>query len=225
MPLISREVKSTVSGTKAVQGRIIEGSAPEDGKEFRVSDKVGERPGSTLPDRGELFEHLAESATGFAIFTTDCDGLVTSWNVGGEQLIGYEYGYLSVALNPAPGELFALLLPDMRVESFQAFLDEFVKFVGKKNFVRLITDGAAAHRSTRLEVDEQLTIEHLPPYSPELNPVERLFKELRKELKNLVFESLEAVEEAVIKAIEPFMKDGSRVKKLTFYSWLHTTPT
>lgn len=143
----------------------------------------------------------------------------------GEQLIGYEYGYLSVALNPATGELFALLLPDMRVESFQAFLDEFVKFVGKKNFVRLITDGAAAHRSTRLEVDEQLTIEHLPPYSPELNPVERLFKELRKELKNLVFESLEAVEEAVIKAIEPFMKDGSRVKKLTFYSWLHTTPT
>lgn len=143
----------------------------------------------------------------------------------GEQLIGYEYGYLSVALNPATGELFALLLPDMRVESFQTFLDEFVKFVGEKNFVRLITDGAAAHRSTRLEVDEQLTIEHLPPYSPELNPVERLFKELRKELKNLVFESLEAVEEAVIKAIEPFMKDGSRVKKLTFYSWLHTTPT
>lgn len=143
----------------------------------------------------------------------------------GEQLIGYQYGYLSVALNPATGELFALLLPDMRVESFQAFLDEFVKFVGEKNFVRLITDGAAAHRSTRLEVDEQLTIEHLPPYSPELNPVERLFKELRKELKNLVFESLEAVEKAVIKAIEPFMKDGSRVKKLTFYSWLHTTPT
>ena len=72
---------------------------------------------------------------------------------------------------------------------------------------------------------EQLTIEHLPPYSPELNPVERLFKELRAVLKNRVFESLQAVEEAVIKAIEPFLKDGSRVKKLTFYGWLHTAPT
>ena len=143
----------------------------------------------------------------------------------GEQIIGYEYGYLSAALNPATGELFALILPDMRLESFQAFVDEFIKFVGHKTAVRLITDGAAAHRSTRLKIENQLSIEHLPPYSPELNPVERLFKELRAVLKNRVFESLEAVEEAVIKAIKPFLKDGSRVKKLTFYGWLHTTPT
>ena len=143
----------------------------------------------------------------------------------GEQLIGYDYGYLSVALNPCTGELFALLLPDMRIESFQAFLEEFIKFIGAKSSVRLITDGAAAHRSTRLKVGEQLMIEHLPPYSPELNPVERFFKELRRELRNRVFESLEAVEEAVIEAVKPYLKDGSRVKKLTFYGWLHTTPT
>jgi transposase len=143
----------------------------------------------------------------------------------GEQIIGYEYGYLSVALNPRIGEMFALLLPDMTVESFQAFIDEFVKFIAQKRFVRLITDGAAAHRSTRLRVGAELSLEHLPPYSPELNPVERLFKELRRELKNRVFKSLEAVEEAVIKAVEPFIKVGSRVKKLTFYGWLHTAPT
>ncbi len=143
----------------------------------------------------------------------------------GEQIIGYEYGYLSAALNPRSGELFALILPDMTVESFQVFVDEFASFVGEQTAVRLITDGAAAHRSTRLKVREELLIKHLPAYSPELNPVERLFKELRKELKNRVFESLEAIEEAVIKAIEPFLKDGSRVKKLTFYGWLDTTPT
>jgi len=143
----------------------------------------------------------------------------------GEQLIGYEYGYLSAALNPRSGELFALLLPDMTVESFQAFVDEFVKFVGEQQFVRLITDGAAAHRSTRLKVSEQLRLEHLPPYSPELNPVERLFKELRAVLKNRVFESLQVIQEAVIEAVEPFFKDEARVRKLTFYGWLHTTPT
>ncbi|MDQ4119922.1 MAG: transposase [Acidobacteriota bacterium] len=106
----------------------------------------------------------------------------------GEQLIGYEFGYLSVALNPRSGELFAVLLPNMRVASFQAFLDEFTAFLGKKNPVRLILDGAAAHRSPKLKISEYLQIEHLPPYSPELNPVERLFKELRSELKNRVFE-------------------------------------
>jgi len=141
------------------------------------------------------------------------------------MLIGYEYGYLSVALNPRSGELFALILPDMTVESFQAFIDEFCQFVGEQTTVRLITDGAAAHRSTRLKVKEKLLLEHLPAYSPELNPVERLFKELRQSLKNRVFESLQEVEEAVIKAIEPFLRNGSLVKKLTFYSWLDSAPT
>ena len=143
----------------------------------------------------------------------------------GEMLIGYEYGYLSAALNPQTGELFCLLLPDMRTESFQAFVDEFKNFVGETKAVRLITDGAAAHRSRRLKIADQLEIEHLPPYSPELNPVERFFKELRRELKNRVFESLAAVEEAVTEAVKPYFSDGLRVTKLTFYGWLHNTPT
>ncbi|MDQ3179575.1 MAG: transposase [Acidobacteriota bacterium] len=100
----------------------------------------------------------------------------------GEQRIGYEYGYLSVAVNPVRGEIFLLLLPDMRVESFQAFVGEFERFLTGNT--TLIPDGAAAHCSSRLEYGEQLHLERIPPYSPELNPVERLFKELRKELKN-----------------------------------------
>ena len=94
-----------------------------------------------------------------------------------------------------------------------------VKFIGEQRFARFITDGAAAHRSTRLKVGAELIIEQLPPYSPELNPVERLFKELRWELKNRVFETLAAVEEAVIEAVKPYLKDGSRVKKINIL-WL-----
>ena len=44
-----------------------------------------------------------------------------------------------------------LILPDLRVESFQAFLDEFQKFENSE--VRLITDGAASHRSKRIKLD------------------------------------------------------------------------
>ena len=61
----------------------------------------------------------------------------------------------------------------------------------------------AAHRRLRLPLTASLKIEQLPPYSPELNPVERLFKELRQKLKNCVFESLAQVETAVIEAITP----------------------
>ncbi len=140
----------------------------------------------------------------------------------GEQKIGYEYGYLSVAINPLTGKVFALLLPDMRVESFQAFISEFRKFEGGE--VRLMTDGAAAHHSPRIELATNLSLEHLPAYSPELNPVERFFKELRKELKNRVFDSYEDVERAVVQALKPYLKEKERVTQLTCYSWLQNTP-
>lgn len=45
--------------------------------------------------------------------------------LGGEQHIGYDYGYLSVALNPLTGEMKVLSLPNMHADSLQVFLDEF----------------------------------------------------------------------------------------------------
>jgi PAS domain S-box-containing protein len=57
-----------------------------------VSNEIGEHRWPEQPDRSELFEQLVGSVTGFAIFTTDADGLVTSWNVGGERLLGYAEG-------------------------------------------------------------------------------------------------------------------------------------
>jgi transposase len=141
----------------------------------------------------------------------------------GEQRIGYDYGYLSVAVNPRSGELFLLLLPDMRVESFQAFLQEFEKF--RPGRATLITDGAAAHCSSRLKFARRLQLERIPPYSPELNPVERFFKELRKELKNRVFNSYEEVEAAVIEELKPYMRDKEKVRRLTCYGWLQNAPT
>ncbi len=141
----------------------------------------------------------------------------------GKQRIGYEYGYLSVAVNPLTGEVFMLVLPDMRVASFQVFVNEFKRFVGGE--VRLITDGAAAHRSSKIMLSEELCLEHLPAYSPELNPVERFFKELRKELKNKVFNCYQEVEEAVIEVVQPYLKNREQVKRLTCYGWLQNTPT
>ena len=68
-------------------------------------------------------------------------------------------------------------------------------------------------------------MERIPPYSPELNPVERFFKELRKELKNRVFDSYEQVEAAVIEAVKPYLNDKEKVKQLTCYGWLQNAPT
>ena len=53
-------------------------------------DDLSDEPASTkVIDERELFEHIVESSTDFAIFTTDLDGIVTSWNTGARRLFGY----------------------------------------------------------------------------------------------------------------------------------------
>ena len=146
----------------------------------------------------------------------------------GTMNIGYEYGYLYAAVNPASGELFGLILPSMTVESMTVFVEEFRRWLKSNGTAetetRLILDGAGAHRSGRIsygKLDKQL----LPPYSPELNPVERFFQELRRELKNKVYESYEEVEKAVEEIFKRYLAKPEAVKKLTNFHWLHTQPT
>ncbi len=141
----------------------------------------------------------------------------------GNQHIGYDYGYLSVAINPVTGEVKMLILPNMTAESFQVFLDEFADAL--KGATILITDGATAHRSQRLKPDEKISLELLPAYSPQLNPVERFFREVRRRLKNRVFITYEEVEGAIIEIAKSFMKTSAAIKKLTCYDWLINTPS
>ena len=83
----------------------------------------------------------------------------------------------------------------------------------------------AGYRSTTIELDRRLELEHLPAYSPQLNPAERFFQELRRQLKNRVFDSYEEVEEAVSAAVKPYCQDPQRVKRLTGSPWLQNTPS
>lgn len=146
----------------------------------------------------------------------------------GKQNIGYEYGYLYVAINPASGNLFGLILPSMAVESMTVFTREFrlwLKARGEdEGKTVLVLDGAGAHRSERVKYGA-IEKELLPPYSPELNPVERFFQELRRELKNKVYESYEEVEKAVEEIFRKYLSEPEKVQKLTNFHWLHTTPT
>ncbi len=146
----------------------------------------------------------------------------------GKQNIGYDYGYLYVAINPSSGRAFGLILPSMTVESMSLFIEEFRRWLKENGEAeaetQLILDGAGAQRSARVSyglMEKQL----LPPYSPELNPVERFFQELRRELKNKVYESYEEVEKAVEGLFKKYLTQPEAVKKLTNFHWLHTTPT
>ena len=60
----------------------------------------------------------------------------------------------------------------------------------------------------------------LPPYSPELNPVERFFEELRRKTANRIFDSLEELEKELVEAIQEYVIDRQKVRQLCGYPWI-----
>lgn len=91
----------------------------------------------------------------------------------------YEWVYLYAAVEPATGESVALLAPNANTGTFNAFLEMPAAEVRPDEHAVLIMDQAGWHRSKALELPDCVTVLLLPPYSPELNPVENLWHHLR----------------------------------------------
>lgn len=100
----------------------------------------------------------------------------------------YEWAYLYAAVDPESGESSALLARHVNTETMNAFLRIVSDELAPNEHVVMIMDRAGWHVSGGLAVPENITILLLPPYSPELNPVERLWLYLKSHfLSNRVF--------------------------------------
>ncbi|CAA9392403.1 MAG: hypothetical protein AVDCRST_MAG64-1247 [uncultured Phycisphaerae bacterium] len=91
----------------------------------------------------------------------------------------YEWVYLYAAVEPSTGESVALLAPNVDTGTFNVFLRMLAAEVRAGEHVVLVMDRAGWHRSKALELPDCVTALLLPPYSPELNPVENLWHHLR----------------------------------------------
>lgn len=103
----------------------------------------------------------------------------------------YDYFWLYAAVEPATGESLVLEMPALDAHCFQAFLDEFAASYPDTLNV-LVLDGAGAHVSGALQMPQNVLPVFLPPYSPELNPVERLWQDLKKRMGRTLHENLAA---------------------------------
>src|SRR4030065_155939 len=113
---------------------------------------------------------------------------------GGGQIVR-EYTYAFGAVSPHDGTLDTLVLPVVTAEAMSIFLAEVARR-HPEEFIVMVLDGAGWHRANSLIVPENMRLEALPPYSPQLNPVEHLWGEIREKVfGHEVFDSLEGVED------------------------------
>ncbi len=104
-----------------------------------------------------------------------------------------EYRYAFGAVDPLTGDSFFLVLPRCDTDCTNVFLQELSKEF-QDDVILLCCDGAAWHKSKALVVPDNIVLFFIPPYTPEMNPIEQIWKELRKRgFKNEVFSTLEKV--------------------------------
>ncbi len=107
--------------------------------------------------------------------------------------------HVLTAVCPATGRAEGLIAERLNAGVVQTFLDQLSATIPPGRHVVLVWDRAGYHVAKALVVPANLTLVRLPPYSPELNPVERLWLYLRQHhWSNRVFPNIAAVEEAAV---------------------------
>lgn len=130
----------------------------------------------------------------------------------------YEWCYLFAAVNPLTGASSALIAPTVDTH----YMNEHLRFIGREagadKHVVLVLDNAGWHVSKSLKVPENITLLHLPPYSPELNPVERLWAYIKSHyLSNRIFKDYDELFQVVREAWCKLTED--RLKSVCALQW------
>lgn len=135
-----------------------------------------------------------------------------------------EYCYAFAAVSPHDGLLDSLVLPSVGADVMSIFLAEVARRHRDERILMLL-DGAGWHRAKDLVLPDNIRLIPLPPYSPELNPVEHLWDEIsEKWFGNLVFDSLRAVEDRLVEALATLENNPQRVKPMVAFPWIVNIP-
>jgi transposase len=113
----------------------------------------------------------------------------------------YEYLWVVGAVCAETGQAEAILAPNLNTDVMNVFLQEFSRSLAADVHAVLVWDGAGFHRSGKLRVPENVSLVELPPYSPQLNPIENLWHYLRSHYSsNRWYQDYDALMEAAIEA-------------------------
>lgn len=129
-----------------------------------------------------------------------------------------EYRYAFGAVEPLSGESFFLTMSNCDTECTNIFLEKLSEQY-PDDIILLVCDGAAWHKSKALRCPENIQLLSIPPYTPEMNPIEQIWKQIRSMgFRNEVFDSLSAVMDRLCETICLLMTD--MVKSITGRQWI-----
>ena len=150
-----------------------------------------------------------------------------TWSPRGKRYIAtqvrkYQWVYVYAFVHPMTGKSFWLILPSVNTKLMNMALDEFSRYIDpkKKKLIVLLIDGAGWHRSEALETPENIRIFPIPPYSPELQPVECGWPMLKESVSNGYYDDLDSLEETLSKRCEWLSGHPDTLKGAVGFRWI-----
>ena len=139
--------------------------------------------------------------------------------------VGKEKVSIAGAVSQETGALFVLTASKFNAVSFKRFLQKFLKnrTRRKKKKALLVLDNARYHKADELkdyleEVKDRLELLFLPPYSPDLNPIEMVWRETRRDVtNNRYFSSLNEQKQKLLKYWSNYEKESDKLKNITAF--------
>lgn len=129
-----------------------------------------------------------------------------------------EYIYAYGAVDSINGDNFFLVLPKCNTICMNLFLQKLSEAY-PDDVILLCCDGAAWHKSGTMEIPENIELFFIPPYTPEMNPIEQIWKELRQTgFRNEAFATLEKVIDRLCDSIKRLSKQT--VQSITGRQWI-----
>ena len=131
-----------------------------------------------------------------------------------------EYVYIFGAVSPLDGCHDSLVLPRADSEAMSIFLKE-VSLRHQKEHIVMFMDQAGWHTSKTLTIPSNMELAFLPPYSPELNPQEQIWDELREKFfANKTFKTLDAVMDKAVEALQLLEGLPDKIKSIAHREWI-----
>jgi transposase len=145
------------------------------------------------------------------------------WGIRGVKIrqkleLKYEWRYLALAVDVMQGQLRWKWTPNMKKETVREVVEEW-QGTGVE---ALVWDRAPGH-GAKIVAAVGLPLVKQPPASPELNPAERVFEELRREVEGEVYGTIENKMRVVERELEAMADSPERVQRLTGWSWIRDT--
>lgn len=129
--------------------------------------------------------------------------------------------YVFGAFSPITGDHFELEMPNCNTETFQVYLEEFSK-KSPNEFKIILLDNGAFHKAARLVIPENIALVFIPPYSPELNPAEKIWWKMKRSFSGKLHKTLDNVSAFITNEVKILSEDI--VKSICAFDYIFTCP-